>query len=545
MKRLVFLVGLSGSGKSTVGRLLAGRLQLPFIDIDAEIERRAGRSIPVLFHEEGEPAFRLRERELIAEVCARSSGVVATGGGAPVDPDNREAMRQAGAVLWLDAPSEVLAARVGSTAPSRPLLRGDAAAALESLREARLEAYAASGPRIDTGGRSPTEVVEHAAQLLRTVYGPFARSAESGPSDPLWVHTSAHSYPIYLGTGLLRRLPNLLDDHGLGGRLLVLVDEIVDGLYHEELVGALGDRARVWRPIPAGEEHKTLEHAYQLYDALLGERPERADVLVAIGGGVVGDLAGLIAATLLRGVRFVQVPTTVLSQVDSSVGGKVGVDHPRGKNLIGAFYQPNLVAADLDLLHTLPSRQVAAGLAEVVKIAVAQDASLFDQLEEDALRLRDLDLEVVESAVRRAIELKAALVEQDERDLLGIRALLNYGHTIGHALEAATGYERYLHGEAVAIGMTAAARIANWMGLHPEDAVARQDQLLEALGLPLRAAGVARAAIQEGIGLDKKRSAGKIEWVLPTGLGSTRSGVEVANQLVERGIDAILADEGS
>ena len=539
MTGLIFLVGLSGTGKSTVGRLLSDRLQLPFSDTDAEIERRTGLPVGEIFARDGETQFREFEREVLGVLARRGYGVVATGGGVPIDPRNRETMARAGSIFWLDAPSETIVARLRGQPSLRPLLTGDAQGALDRMRTERSECYAACGPCIHTENRRPHEIADEIVLLLR---GSGEFPSVTGSDNPDWVHTDGHSYPIYVGSGLVEHMPDLLLRHGLSGRLHFLVDKQVAALHGAALAAALksGD---TWHPIDAGEPQKTLSHAYELYDELLAERPERSDALVAIGGGVVGDLVGFLASTLLRGVRFVQIPTTVLAQVDSSVGGKVGVDHPRGKNLIGAFYQPNLVLADLDLLRTLPSREIAAGLAEVVKIAVVQDAKLFERIEADADRLSALETEAVSPVIRRAIQLKANLVEQDERDMLGIRALLNYGHTLGHAVEAATEYGRFLHGEAVAVGMTAAGQMATWMGLHPADAMERQDAVLRRLGLPLSAGAIPRERIREAMGLDKKRQDGDLTWVLPTGLGSARAGAVVTAELIDRAMDRVFEGE--
>jgi len=301
---------------------------------------------------------------------------------------------------------------------------------------------------------------------------------------------------------------------------------------------------QTWYPVPAGEEHKTLQQVERLYDALLADRVERNDVIVALGGGVIGDLAGYVASTVLRGLRFIQIPTTVLSQVDSSVGGKVGVDHPRGKNLIGAFHQPGTVLADVDLLRTLPRREVAAGWAEVVKIAVIQDAALFDDLEHNADELTQVEPAATTRAIRRAVELKARVVEQDERDLTGVRAILNYGHTLGHAIEAATGYSEILHGEGVAIGMGGAAHIARAMGLHPPEAVQRQSDLLRRLGLP-GAVDVHPEAVRNAMGLDKKRSGGRMLWILPSGLGQVQTSRDVPDTLVEEAISIVSGERSA
>ena len=332
----------------------------------------------------------------------------------------------------------------------------------------------------------------------------------------------------------------LLHMHGLRATLRIIADERVAAIHGAALREAIGSCEVTWYPVPAGEEHKTVEQATHLYDRLLADRPERGDLIVAFGGGVVGDLAGFVAATLLRGLRFVQIPTTLLAQVDSSVGGKVGVDHPRGKNLVGAFHQPSLVIADTLTLRTLPAREVAAGWAEVVKIAVIQDAELFNDLESHATELRMLEPTVTTRAIKRAVELKARLVEQDERDLSGARAILNYGHTLGHAVEAATGYGAYLHGEAVAIGMAGAAHIAEALGVHSAQEAARQRALLTSLGLPQKAQGITRDTIRAAMGLDKKRADGRMLWILPHGIGRVGTSRDVPDAIVDSAIDVIM-----
>ncbi len=364
-------------------------------------------------------------------------------------------------------------------------------------------------------------------------------SAPSAVGDPLWVRTTSRTYPIYVGPGVARELGAILSRHELAGTVRVIADERVNALHGDAIRASLEPLSQTWYSLPSGEEHKTFEQVERLYDALLADQPERGDVILALGGGVTGDMAGFVAATLLRGVRFVQLPTTLLSHVDSSVGGKVGVDHPRGKNLIGAFHQPSLVVADTDLLRTLPAREIAAGWAEVVKIAVIQDAALFADLEANVGAYRNLEPGPTADAIRRAIALKARVVEQDEYDLTELRAVLNYGHTIGHALEAATGYAELLHGEAVAVGMRAAASIAVGMGLHPADASERQTRLLRQLGLPQESPETESDAIRTAMGLDKKRAGGRIAWILPNGLGKVQVTRDVPNELVTAAIDLV------
>lgn len=535
---LVLLIGLSGTGKTTVGRLLANRLGVPFLDTDAEIERRSGCSIHAIFTESGESAFRTLEREAVADCCRLARGIIATGGGAPLDPSSRARMLEAGRIIWLDAPTSELVRRLSSDGAHRPLLAGDAVAALDRLRHDRESVYSSLGPRVDASD-FPEQVAERILHLIMP--------ADSEPlgapwAEPIPVRTASHAYSVYVGLGVLGETDRLLAAAGLHGTLRVLVDQRVDALHGDRLRQALGDRPFTWHPVPSGEEYKTLAQADRTFDALLAAAPERSDVVVAFGGGVVGDLAGFVAATLLRGLRFVQIPTTVLAQVDSSVGGKVAVDHPRGKNLIGAFHQPSLVLADVDLLRSLPAREIAAGWAEVVKIAVVQDADLFDQLEHDVEALLALEPVATTRAIRRAVALKARLVEADERDLTGERAILNYGHTVGHALEAATAFSGLLHGEAVAVGMRAAAHIAVRMGIHPADAQVRQEALLRKLGLPERWAGISAESVRTAMGFDKKRLDGKITWILPAGLGQVHLHPDVPATLVDEAL--ALVTEG-
>jgi 3-dehydroquinate synthase len=453
-------------------------------------------------------------------------------------------------MVWLDAPTASIVERiVGTGAEARPLLAGDAAVALERMRAARAGIYEELGIRIDATV-PPDEVVERVVHALTrrendtnsaTGSADTARPMPFDPGEPIWMRTSSRTYPIYVGAGASLGIGALLTRHGLDGAIRVIADERVAQLHGARIRAALGDMPQVWYEVPAGEEHKSLEQAERLYDSLLADRPERRDIILALGGGVIGDLAGFIAATLLRGMRFVQAPTTLLSHVDSSVGGKVGVDHPRGKNLIGAFHQPSLVVADTDLLRTLPPREIAAGWAEVVKIAVIQDAELFADLEANAESLARLEPAPTVAAIRRAIALKAAVVEQDEFDLTGVRAILNYGHTIGHALEAATSYAELLHGEAVAVGMRAAASIAQRLGLHPADAVERQALLLQRLGLPQACPGIAPSDVRAAMGLDKKREGGRTTWILPAGLGAVQVRRDVPDDLVTAAVDLVTA----
>lgn len=347
------------------------------------------------------------------------------------------------------------------------------------------------------------------------------------------VSLGANSYLIHLDSGILPQMGSTLQSLNIGKRLMVVTNPVVGGLYSSILTGGLKSSGFdvVSASVPDGEAYKSLDVANQLYDQLISNRLDRRSAVIALGGGVIGDLAGFVAATYLRGVPFVQIPTTLLAQVDSSVGGKVAVNHPKGKNLIGAFYQPRLVWTDLSTLKTLPRREYLSGLAEVVKYGVVVDERFFTYLEENISKILSLDLGVLERVVARCCEIKAELVEKDERDQ-GPRMVLNYGHTIGHALEAATGYEVYTHGEAVAIGMRIVSRIARKLGILASEDMERQESLLKALGLPTTVGKkVDLAKVTDAMRLDKKVIGDKVRFVIPRAIGDVYVTDEISLQM--------------
>jgi 3-dehydroquinate synthase len=291
--------------------------------------------------------------------------------------------------------------------------------------------------------------------------------------------------------------------------------------------------------VPPGEQSKTLESAGHLYDWLAGLRAERGHLLVAVGGGMVGDLAGFVAATYVRGMHFAQVPTTVLAMMDAAIGGKTAVDMPQGKNLVGAFHQPRFVLEDVQLLEGLPRREAASGWAEAIKHGLILDETLLSFIEEGSEAILGLDEGVATEAIRRSAAVKVGVVSRDETETLGLRVLLNYGHTIGHALEAATGYGRYLHGEAVSVGMTGAALIANAMGLLSRQEVERQRSVLELFGLPVSCEGVDVEAIRRAMGMDKKTSDGVIRWVLLERIGQATTRRDVPDEAVAGALEEL------
>ncbi|MDI3279792.1 MAG: 3-dehydroquinate synthase, partial [Bacillota bacterium] len=499
------------------------------------VEELAGATIPQLWAEGGEACFRRWERLAIRQACGRRGAVIATGGGAVLDPRNWEEMRREGLVVALTASPEVLAARLGR-GEGRPLLAGgDPRAAIEELLARRAPLYAQADVVVDTTGRRPDEVAEEIVARWNREWPGVRR---------VWVELGPRSYPIYIGEGLLPRLGELVRVHCPARRCLVVADQTVASLYGHSALAALQEAGleASLATFPAGEESKSLAVANRLYEVALDYGLARDEAIVALGGGVTGDLAGYVAATYLRGVSYLQVPTTLLAQVDSSVGGKVGVNHPRGKNLIGAFYQPNLVVCAVDLLASLPAREVRNGLAEVIKYGVIADPPLFALLEEELPALLALEKGLLAEVVARSCAIKARVVRRDEREE-GERASLNFGHTLGHALEAVSGYTLLCHGEAVAAGMAGAAWLAWQMGLAAEELYRRLLSLLERAGLPTSVPGLDPREVEQRLRLDKKVRAGRVRFVLPRRLGEVT--VEaVPEELVRQAVELVTPPLG-
>jgi 3-dehydroquinate synthase len=340
----------------------------------------------------------------------------------------------------------------------------------------------------------------------------------------LTVNLGDRSYPIHVGARLLERAGELLRQAGLRGKVAVVTNPTVAQLYLDSLDEALRQAGFEVAPIlvPDGEEHKNLKSLAAIYDRLIAERLERKACIVALGGGVIGDLAGFAAATYLRGVPYVQVPTTLLAQVDSSVGGKTAVNHDDGKNLIGAFYQPKLVLIDIAVLRSLPRRELIAGLAEVIKYGIIEDAALFSMLEQSIDKIIGLNQEMLTRIIAASCSIKARVVEADERED-DYRAVLNFGHTIGHALEAATGYRKFLHGEAVGVGMVKAAALSVNQRFCDAGSLKRVMALIQKAGLPVEIPPeVAPQSLIQAMEIDKKVAGGKIKFIMCEGIGKTR-----------------------
>jgi shikimate kinase/3-dehydroquinate synthase len=482
----IVLVGFMGAGKSTGARSIAAELGASALDSDRELEQKLGEPIEEFFDREGEPAFRAREEEIVCELLARDDvPVIALGGGAVQSERVREALARH-TVVHLEVDVEDAWRRASGR--GRPLARDPGR--FESLLRDRQALY-----------ESVSDVVIPPADrdALRKAL-PFVRALSEAPPGTrlVWAAAESGQYPIFLGRGLIEAgfFPPL------DGRRFVVTDENVARLQR-----VAGDERVV---VMAGEEHKTIHGAEHVLRSLAQGGAERGDLVVAVGGGVVGDLAGFCAAVYQRGMRHVQVPTTLVSQVDSAYGGKTGVDLPEGKNYVGSYHQPAAVLCDPAALDTLPAEEASAGYAEVVKTALIAGGALW-------ARVRQGD-PVGVPEIMGCVRTKLAVVAADERDG-GRRQVLNLGHTVGHAIEAATGYARFRHGEAVGIGLLAALRLSNRDALRAEVA-----ELLAARGLPLTFSGAPVDDVLALVERDKKRAGGTVPFVLVEAPGEITPG---------------------
>jgi 3-dehydroquinate synthase len=522
----IFLVGLMGAGKTTIGRLLARRLGKRFIDSDHEIEARTGATIPWIFEIEGEASFRKREADVIRELTAQDGIILATGGGAVLNPDSRAYLRARGTVVYLRASVGSILQRT-SHDKNRPLLQTpDPRKKLEELTALREPLYREIADLvIDTGRPNVQSMVQTILDQLAAQQAARARRQERAPMTEqthisLNVDLGDRSYPITIGPRLLDD-PSLLARHIAGRKVAIVTNTTVAPLYLDKVAAPLRAAGRevVEIVLPDGEEFKTWESLMLVFDALLANKCDRKTTLVALGGGVIGDMTGFAAATYMRGVPFVQVPTTLLAQVDSSVGGKTGINHPLGKNMIGAFYQPRAVLADTSTLGTLPARELSAGLAEVIKHGAILDAAFFDWIEQNIGKLVAREPAALAHAIARSCEIKAEVVRKDEREG-GLRAVLNFGHTFGHAIEAGLGYGNWLHGEAVGCGMVMAADLSARVGMVDAATVERVRALVQAAGLPVVAPDLGEERWIELMEVDKKNEGGAIKFILLKPLGS-------------------------
>jgi shikimate kinase / 3-dehydroquinate synthase len=517
--RHLFLYGPPGTGKSTIGRLLAEKLNLPFVDLDRVIEGMAGMSIPQIMEEQGEAAFRDLETAALRKIALTPNpsptgggeSVIALGGGALWRNENRLSAEKSGTVILLTAQPDTLIARLESDSKDRPLLAGDTRGKLTSLLEKRKDHYNSFRLKLDVDGKT----AEQNAQQAQVILGRHRLSA-MGEYDVL--------------VGQVSDLVNFSMQNPI-----IVTDENVAKFHLPKVASALQMAGHQVNTVilPAGEESKNLELVSRLWKDFLENGLDRRSTVIALGGGVVSDMAGFAASTYMRGIQWIALPTTLLGMVDASLGGKTGIDLPQGKNLVGSFHPPKLVLADPGFLFTLPERELTCGMAEVVKHGIISDPELFGMCKWGM----DWVKQNLEEVVKQAMAVKVQIIEEDPYEK-GIRAALNLGHTVGHALELISNFE-LRHGEAIAIGMVAEAIYAERIGLAIKGLAGSIEETLVKLGLPVHIPDdLSREEIVRAMRVDKKRTAKTIRFALPAEIGKVEL-VEVSD------LDSVIARSGT
>jgi shikimate kinase/3-dehydroquinate synthase len=511
-----YIFGPPGCGKTTTGMLLAERMGWHFLDTDKIIENEAGMPISEIFLQKGESEFRSREKELLQKLAQSTRTVVSLGGGTLVDPENRALAEQDGPVVCLKCEPEVILQRMGDELNARPLLAGTGPLErLKTLLAKRSALYDSFPLTLDTTALAPEDVI----RKIQLVAGFFH------------VNSMGTGYDVLIGRGMLARLAMELEERKLGPPFVVVSDSNVAPLYLQTVVQGLAPAPVNTIVIPAGEASKTLATLETIYADLHRFKMERRGTILALGGGVVTDIAGFAAATFLRGVSWVALSTSLLGMVDAAIGGKTAVDMPQGKNLIGSFYPPALVLADLDVLSTLPAQEIKMGMSEAIKTAVVGDSKLLGKIEALAGQVTPDGLDWI---VRRAARVKIRVVEEDPFERRGPREALNFGHTLGHGIEALSEFH-IPHGEAVALGMVAESALSEKIGVAETNLCERLTGLLTTYELPVRHSAPVEK-ILDFVQADKKRRGGRVKWALPVAAGKVRVGLDVADEDVRQAL---------
>jgi shikimate kinase/3-dehydroquinate synthase len=516
MPENIILIGFMGSGKDSVGKKISKKTDLSFISMDDYIVFTEKRSINSIFEESGEDYFRKIEKETLKRIKNIRNVVVATGGGVVKDEENRKILSKMGEVIYLYTNLDAVKQRLNKD-KTRPLIK-DKDNIIKIYNERMKKGfYDFADTKIDTSAIKPTKVAEKILKHLQ-----IKPATEGIKAKKYKLKAESKEYPIYIGRNILEDNNSSIDLKLKSDKVAIISNPAVGALYIEETEKMLTNKGI--KPyiciIPDGEKYKNFDTIKKIFDMLLKENMDRSSSIIALGGGVIGDMGGFVASTLKRGVSLIHIPTTLIAQVDSSIGGKTGFDHPLGKNMIGTFYQPDTVLIDIKKLLTLPEKEYRNGLAEVIKYGITHDVQLFNILENQQKEIINRETILLEKIVSKCVKIKKEVVEEDEKEEKGKREVLNYGHTIGHIIETLTGYSKYSHGEAVAIGMVEEARLAQKEGFLSNEDFKRIESLIKKYGLPSFIPGnINREEMKNYVSQDKKVRKRKIRLPVPTEIG--------------------------
>lgn len=528
MKKIIYIIGFSGTGKSASSQLASEALNWEYYDMDKIIENEEKRTISEMFETDGENWFREREAKLLSNLSKKTMCIISTGGGVPVSESNMKLMMQTGYVICLDASIEVIMKRLTQEniegiqeSSIRPKISDLSKEKITDFKLKRSEFYSKAHFTINTNYMSVEEVSNNIVYAVEK-YTDSLNINHLNQFDTFCttVKSKNNLYGVFVGVDIYNILPEVMKNILLKDKIFLLADEGSKKYMRQiQKIFESSNIATTTLLIEEGEKSKSLSTASKIYEWLSSQHADRGDVLIGIGGGVVGDITGFVASSYMRGIKFILIPTTLLAMSDSSIGGKTAVDINNIKNLTGSFYNPSLVFSDLQSLKTLPKRQITSGWAELIKHGFIRDKELL----QDMLKIEDyFDLDAnLNSIIKRSIKIKGQIVSQDENEKYGHRIMLNYGHTLGHAIESSTNLERYTHGEAVSIGMAFAAKLSNYLGMLSDEDYLFHNKILVKFDLPISPTNIDWDKCFHLIKNDKKVKNGKINWILLESLGKS------------------------